>query len=426
MTRNRPELSKSVDYIRLRESIKNCGMLEPLVVNRASTRTRRKLIGGGESRLEILKSLHEETGDPKFLVVDCVARRSPRPLRRILSHEVQNDVRTKKFFIERASSVLHCVQYAQTENGWNKLSQLEAVTFLRDQGLPISPSMYSQMVYAVDRLLPLLPKALHAGWGRPQIERVRVLEKTGQKVWDEFGEFGDSFEELFTEVLKSCDDHSLYINDLRYQLEYELYVSCDLELQAVRHLFDVPKSSLTTTIKILRDFDKNPGTAEPVPRNKPTATAKPRSRSRTRKRVRPVLSRSIPVDRRVTTLAEFNRRRRYARKLALQLAGLSNATRLIKPTDERAIGYSVVPEQRSNSSANRSSVVLSYIKACEALVCDLEPNVQVPPGWFEVTDEEWSLLRDLMDVTRTLKMSLQTKPNSKSDHPEIKDLDKVA
>ena len=427
MTSKKLELAKGIDYLRLRESIKHIGLLEPLVINRATKPKDRKLLGGGETRLEILNSLYEETQDPKFLTVDCVSRKSPRPFRRILGHAVQSDVRSRKSFVERASAVLNCVRSKEQENDGKKLSQLEAVNFLRENGLPISPSTYNQMVYAFEKLLPLLPKALYGGWGRPQIERVRALEKTGSKIWDEFGEYGENFEELFTEVVQSCDSESLHFDDLRYQLEYELYVSCDIELQAVRLLFDVRKSELDAMIRELRKFDTNPSSARPIAKKFQPVVAKQRKRKRPKRTVVPVYNPSIPVDNRVTTYAEFNRRRRYARKLALQLATFTGSTRRIKPTDESPIGYSVVGYSDTSTGQLTSDAVVSYLEACEKLVCNEESReVRVLPIFSEASDEEWAYLRDLMDTSRTLRKSLRPKPMPVAADADTKSLAEAA
>lgn len=427
MTTKRLELSKGVDYLRLRESIRHRGLLEPLVINRARSPKARKLIGGGGTRLEILKSLYEETGDPKFLKVECVSRRSPRPLRRVLSHAVQDDVRKTKPFIERACATLNCVHTHEQESDGIELTQLEAVNFLRENGLPISPSTYSQMAYAVERLLPLLPKALYGGWGRPQIERVRALEKTGSKIWDEFGEFGDNFDELFTEVVESCDAETLRFDELRYQLEYEMYVSCDIALQAVRLLFDVHKSELDATIRILREFDTKPSVAKPLPKPTRPAVGKPRKRKPPKRVAVPIYNRSIPIDNRVTTYAEFNRRRRYARRLALQLATFTGSTRRIKPTDESPIGYSVVGDSDTSTGQTSDDVVISYLAACEKLVCNQESRpVRISPVFAEVSDEEWDFLRDLMDVSRTLKQSLKPIPKPQGTDADENALAKAA
>ena len=39
------------------------------------------------------------------------------------------------------------------------------------------------MAYAVERLLPLLPAALRSGMGRPQVERIRQLERATRTLW---------------------------------------------------------------------------------------------------------------------------------------------------------------------------------------------------------------------------------------------------
>ena len=73
------------------------------------------------------------------------------------------------------------------------------------------------MEYAVSALLPVLPRALGAGLGRPQVQRVRDLQRVGQDVWCLFESGEDTeFQEVF-ETLCQRHDHEDWVFDLLRQ-----------------------------------------------------------------------------------------------------------------------------------------------------------------------------------------------------------------
>lgn len=408
-TKHTKASSKGADYHRLRESIRNRGLVEPFVVGTKQRGKEHLLINGGETRLEVLESLYQETKDPQYRVVDCVERKPVDHLTVHLSHSIQNDARRTKSFIERACALIHCVELKQEEIGEEKLTHAQAVEALRQEGYPISTSLYCQMVYAVEVLLPVLPIALSSGIGRPQVERIRSLYRIGNAIWKEFGEFGTPFDQVFAEVCAATDSPDWHIDELRYQLEYEICSSCDIELQLVRLMFDVEKPELDLMIERLRKRD----TQSKLSRSK---TSRKKSRNRRNPSHRAGLTKirkappiAVLSDSEVSTQSEFKRRQRYARKLALQLAETVDATRQIEPTVLDAIGFSVIP--KSNAADQRQEIVLAYIQACHNLVApEHARNIKVPLVLAEVNDAQWSYLRDLMNVTRALQQSLKPAP----------------
>lgn len=407
---------RDADYYRLRESIRHRGLVEPLVVGKKSPRNSRHLLSGGNSRLEILESLHRETNDPKYLIIDCVERNPPSELEVNLSHSIQNDGRRTKTFIERASALVHCVELREVELGSKKLTQAQAVEVLRKEGYPISTSLYNQMIYAVDVLLPVLPRALGSGMGRPHVERIRSLFKIGNTIWKEFGEYGTSFEQVFAEVCAATDSPDWSIEELRYQLEYEIYSSCDLELQLVRLMFDVEAPELDSIIGDLRKRDTKSATTGRPKRRKRKRNPSTPSRPTNSRNNGVAASIAVEANSEVATQSEFNRRQRYARKVAMQLAELSGATRQIEPSKSSPIGFSVIP--KSAPSDERQEMILSYLGACQELIETYTPlNIKVPLVLTEVTDAQWSYPRDLMNVTRALKRSLKRTPLAATEEP---------
>lgn len=398
--------SKGTDYHRLRESIRNRGLVEPFVVGTKRSAQKYLLINGGATRLEIVESLYQETKDPRYRVVDCVERKPVDDLMLELSHSIQNDARRTKPFIERACALIHCVELKQEEIGEEKLTQVQAVKILRQEGYPISASLYNQMVYAVEVLLPVLPIALGIGIGRPQVERIRSLYRIGNVIWKEFGEFGTPFDQVFAEVCAATDSSDWHIDELRYQLEYEICSSCDIELQLVRLMFDVGEPELDSMIESLRQSDVQSKLSSKRRRRKKNRNRRIPSHRSGLTKVRKAPPIAVQSDSEVSTQSEFKRRQRYARKLALQLAERVSATQQIEPTVLDPIGFSVSP--KSNPTDQRQEIVLAYIQACHDLVAlDHAHNIKLPLVLAEINDAQWSYLRDLMNVTRALKQSLR-------------------
>src|SRR5690606_41228945 len=65
----------------------------------------------------------------------------------------------------------------------------------------------SRMREAVTYLLPAIPTLLYGGLGRPQIERLTLLRKAGQRLWDRRATRRQSpaFTEVFQDVLSQFD-----------------------------------------------------------------------------------------------------------------------------------------------------------------------------------------------------------------------------
>ncbi|MEA3275565.1 MAG: hypothetical protein U9Q81_09830 [Pseudomonadota bacterium] len=121
------------------------------------------------------------------------------------------------------------------ELGEGFLSQRRLEVLLKTRGYSLSHGLISPMGYAVDTLLPAMPQALHAGLGRPQVERLRALDKAAGALWRHYG-LGDetAFREIFAQLCRRYDGPDWDIAPLRAALETELAEHADTSIHTVR------------------------------------------------------------------------------------------------------------------------------------------------------------------------------------------------
>jgi hypothetical protein len=113
----------------------------------------------------------------------------------------------------------------------------------RERGYSLSHSMISKMGYAVHTLWPLMPKALQNGLGRPQVEKVRSLERAALHVWLT-RELGDqsAFESLFAQLCRRYDTPEWDIQPLRSALETEMAEAASTNFQVIRLELDASQA----------------------------------------------------------------------------------------------------------------------------------------------------------------------------------------
>ena len=124
--------------------------------------------------LRILKELLDETGDERFRWIDCVVKPWSQESNVLFAHLRENELRGGLPFIDKALAVFEAKSLLESEMGVESLSQRQLEELFRERGFGLSHSMISKMGYAVETLWPLMPKALAAGLGRPQVEKMNA------------------------------------------------------------------------------------------------------------------------------------------------------------------------------------------------------------------------------------------------------------
>ncbi len=230
-----PRRSENPEYDRIKASIRAEGMDQPLVVTCRSGETDYVVGAGGNTRLHILQALHQETSDERFYWVDCLFKPWHHESDVLLAHLRENDLRSGLCFIDKARAVFEAKQLLEVEMEIDKLSQRQLETMLRERGYSVSHGLISQMGYAVHTLLPAIPQALQSGLGRPQIERIRALDRAARVIWKS-RTLGDdeSFEAVFAALCERYDSPEWDLELLRAAIETEIAEALEVSIHAIR------------------------------------------------------------------------------------------------------------------------------------------------------------------------------------------------
>jgi len=234
-----PRHTRNPEYDRIKASIRACGMDQALRITRRPGETGYIVQAGGNTRLQVQQELYEATGEERFRWVDCLFVDWDRESAVLLAHLRENELRGNLSFIDRARAVVEIQALAADERGVEELSNRQLEQFLTEQGYYASRSLISVMDYAVSVLLPVLPRALDAGLGRPQVQRIRDLQRIGQAVWQLHGAGDDTeFDEVFTTLCRRHDHEDWVFDSLRQAVETEIAEAADVRIQRVRVEFD--------------------------------------------------------------------------------------------------------------------------------------------------------------------------------------------
>ena len=230
-----PRRSDNPEYDRIKASIRSNGMDQPLVVTCRPGETDYVVGAGGNTRLHILQALYQETGDERFQWVDCLFKPWNQESDVLLAHLRENDLRGGLSFIDKARAVFDAKQLLEQEMGIDSLSQRRLETILRDRGYSLSHGLISQMGYAVHTLLPVIPRALQSGLGRPQVERIRALDRAARGIWKK-RDLGDdeTFDAMFAVLCKRYDGLEWDLELLRIAIETEIAEEAEVSIHTIR------------------------------------------------------------------------------------------------------------------------------------------------------------------------------------------------
>jgi ParB family protein of integrating conjugative element (PFGI_1 class) len=230
-----PRRTDNPEYHRIAASIRAEGMDQPLVVTKRPGDAHYTVQAGGNTRLRIVQALFAETGDPRFAQAHCLFRPWRRESDVLLAHLKENDLHGPLTFIDKALAVADAKRLLEAELQEDDLSQRRLAALLKARGYGLSHGLISQMGFAVDTLLPAMPQALYAGLGRPQVERLRALDKAAGTLWQHYG-LGEetAYRETFSQLCRRHDGPDWDIAPLRAALESELAENAAVGVQAMR------------------------------------------------------------------------------------------------------------------------------------------------------------------------------------------------
>lgn len=170
---------------------------------------------GGNTRLQILNELFQETQDPRFWAIECIfkpwkgdANDTDAKLNQLIGHLSENDMRGELSFIEKALGIRD-VKALYEEKYQEQFSHRKLAEKLAENGYPISNQIIARMEQCLTYLYPHIPNVLFAGLGKHQIEKILTLRKNADESWEkhrlEVEPMGD-FDEVWMNTLSSFDE----------------------------------------------------------------------------------------------------------------------------------------------------------------------------------------------------------------------------
>jgi ParB family protein of integrating conjugative element (PFGI_1 class) len=227
-----PRRTGNLAYERIKASIQADGLAQPLVVTQRPGESDYRVAAGGNTRLQILQELHAETGDERFLRVPCLYRHWTDEADVLLAHLKENDLRGELSFLDKACAVVEFKELIAAETGSGEVTQTHLAEVLKARGYGLSQGRISQLLYTVETLLPLVPQALEGGLGRPQVERIRSLDRAARGLWEDKVR-DDAYEDVFAALCRRYDAPEWDIDNLRRALEAEIAERSGISIHAV-------------------------------------------------------------------------------------------------------------------------------------------------------------------------------------------------
>lgn len=251
-----PRRSENPEHDRIKASIRANGLDQPLIITQRPDSTDYIVHSGGNTRLHLLQELYEETGDERFARVLCLFRPWHRESEVLLAHLRENDLRGSLSFIDKALAIFDIKQLIEEELDTGTLSQRRLQAVLKEGGYAVSDTLISRMGYAVQVLLPLIPRALNAGLGRPQVQKIRALERAARRIWVQRG-LGEeeAFDPVFAALCKRYDDPDWDTDLLRSAIETEIAEQADISVHTLRVELDAQIDGRALIIPEFKDDD---------------------------------------------------------------------------------------------------------------------------------------------------------------------------
>ena len=155
----------------------------------------------------------------------------------LLAHLKENDLRGDLSFLDKARAVVEIKRLIAAETEAGEVTQTQLAEVLKARGYGLTQGRISQLEYTVETLLPLLPQALQAGLGRPQVERIRSLERAARGLWSDRVRDED-YDSVFASLCRRYDAPEWDIDNLRRALEAEIAERAGISIHAASMALD--------------------------------------------------------------------------------------------------------------------------------------------------------------------------------------------
>lgn len=228
-----PRRTVNPRFDEIKDAIRAAGKLNNLLtVTRRPGESHYMVESGGNTRLDILKELWQETHLETFYKTDCLIVPWQSDNHVLCAHLIENELRGDMTLIDKAVALRNLKIQLENESG-QVLSRNEFCKRLKQMGYPTSRRQLIRFEYAADFLEPLIPMALAAGLGGYSIEKLRKIEAGYSKCLTEFGST-QHFEPMFAQALINNDGEAIDIDSLQRTLDNFIANSTGQPLNRVR------------------------------------------------------------------------------------------------------------------------------------------------------------------------------------------------
>lgn len=210
------------DYEKLYQSINSTGLQQPFVVARPPDSEHYVLVAGGNTRLEIVQRLHQESRGSRFHEVRCLVTLWPGTCAAKVRHLVTNSVLHSASFMERAKAILNFIDGNPDLPIDRNTSSRGISKFFLEHGYPLYRTTHAAMRYAVDCLDEYLPLSLASTLSTLDVKHMQRLENNLKRDWIGAGKEETEFNQLFAEIARSCDHEDLDFETLRSVLTEQI------------------------------------------------------------------------------------------------------------------------------------------------------------------------------------------------------------
>ena len=237
-----PRTVRNPEYERIKHSIANHGLEQPLIITRRPGDEDYIVKAGGNTRLQILKDLYEVTRDPCYAVANCIEVGWKDESTVLLGHLRENSLRGELTFVDQAAAVCAYAEMLAEEQGVERVTLKDLQAALRNNGLPTSDGTLSRMRYAAEFLMLAMPLALSDGLGHRFVGTISKLHRSAAQLWVRRGLGSeDEFDAVFAELCRRHDGPDWQFEPLRRAVEVELAEAGDISIQTIRMSMDTSR-----------------------------------------------------------------------------------------------------------------------------------------------------------------------------------------
>ncbi len=199
-----PRFYENPEFQAIKESIRERGVIQRIVVTKRPGSDRFVLAQGGNTRLRCLRELYEETGDKKFATTLCEFRVWTNEANLLIGHAIENELRGNLTWHERSHMICN-LRTMLEEHEDAKLSAREFESAAGEKGVRVNYQNLQLYRYTVDRLDGILKAQLQKGLGRRQIATIYKIDQSLRSIWVSAGEPEEEYDKIFLAELKRLD-----------------------------------------------------------------------------------------------------------------------------------------------------------------------------------------------------------------------------